>query len=111
MSRSERAALPRSRPHCELQQKSGLPPIAADNSGSDDGGVLAKYDATAGATDSSSPTPVHDASTVPNEAGYVPCGDGGQRICPGANQCVDITTDPKNCGGCSQPCSAGQKCV
>ena len=34
---------------------------------------------------------------------------GKDTICNGA--CVDITTDPNNCGGCGNVCPAGQDCV
>src|SRR5580692_11861199 len=33
-------------------------------------------------------------------AGQTPCGD----------TCVDVTTDPMNCGACGIPCSKGQSC-
>jgi hypothetical protein len=27
------------------------------------------------------------------------------------NQCVDVLTDPTNCGGCGRACNPGQICV
>ena len=34
----------------------------------------------------------------------------GQIACPGGN-CVDTSTDPRNCGGCGNSCAIGQACT
>ena len=74
-------------------------------------------------TDSSVPkdsgSPTKDSS--PTQDNYVPPVDSGSTNCGGQclglastccnNTCVDITSDPNNCGGCGNPCGSQSCCA
>jgi hypothetical protein len=59
-----------------------------------------------------------DDDTPRSEQHFCPDCPNGQsfncpspaRLCP-AGDCVDVTTDPANCGGCGVSCAAGAQCV
>ncbi len=64
------------------------------------------------------------ATTSTSGNGGMPVGQGGSGGAPGdggpwcqaglmecSGKCVDIQTDPANCGGCGQICTAGMTCA
>ena len=57
-------------------------------------------------------TPVRQTSTVTDGTCYNSC-PVGTRVCPewSTRTCVDITTDPFNCGSCGNDCGTGKVCV
>ena len=102
-----------------ISGSSGLAACGGDDTsemGGDDGGTDASRDAT---TD----TTTHDANvdSAPSDANVDSAPrdanvDAGDTACPSpaticGGSCVDVTTDPNNCGVCSKACGAGNTCV
>jgi hypothetical protein len=89
-------------PACELLSTNGLsggtPPREEDASSADGSDTVDGSVHPDGGTDSETDGGASD--------GRVTCGpDGGGILCAG--QCVDPTTDPRNCNGCGNTCATG----
>jgi hypothetical protein len=82
---------------------SAPPPDLGDTNGDGGEGFTTNRDASMGhgtATDATMGTSSTDA--------VASCGDAHSVMC--GTQCVDIMSDPNNCGGCDQPCGTGLNC-
>ena len=91
-------------------------PAGGDN-GNGDSGIIAKdsgatKDSGGGTKDSGGPTQ-DSGGPVQDSGGGGNCGGqclGTLSTCCN-NQCVDITSDPNNCGGCNNPCGTQSCCA
>lgn len=91
----------------------------ADDTSTDAG---TKPDGTAPPKQDSGTPPKQDSGTPPKQdSGTPPQDSGNQQPCGGpclgqdstccTNTCVDITSDPNNCGGCGTACGAQSCCA